>query len=66
MTTTIDSDTATRLRSILLQLARHEDEVATDAAAATPYWEPAPYAVISHRGAAHALRAEADRLLAQI
>lgn len=65
-TKTIDSDTASRLRALLLSMARHEDEVASDAAAETPYWEPTRFSVISHRAAAHALRAQADQLLTAI
>jgi hypothetical protein len=65
-TITTDSSTAIRMRSLLLQLARIEDEIATDEAAATPYWEPVPSSVTGHRGAAHALRAHADELLTAI
>jgi len=65
-TTTIDTGTATRLRSLLLQMAREEDALACDENAATPYWEPTPLSAISHRGAAHVLRAQADQLLAAI
>ncbi|MDO7868214.1 hypothetical protein [Nocardioides jiangxiensis] len=65
-TTTIDSGTAIRMRSLLLQLARDEDAIAADEAAATPYWEPVPPSVAGHREAALALRAQADELLAAI
>jgi hypothetical protein len=65
-TTTIDSGTAIRMRSLLLQLARVEDTIATDQAAATPYWEPTPSSVAGHRGAALVLRAQADQLLTAI
>ena len=60
---TIDRGTAIRMRSLLLQLARAEDAIATNQAAATPYWEPTPSAVIGHRRAARVLRAQADVLL---
>lgn len=65
-TTTIDSSTAIRMRSLLLQLARDEDALASDEAAATPYWEPVPASVVGHREAALALRAQADELLEAI
>jgi hypothetical protein len=54
---------AGRLRSILLELARREDALAADEAAATPYWAPCPSSSLGHRIAAALLRAEADRLL---
>jgi hypothetical protein len=63
MNTTTDTATATRLRSLLLQLARHQDDLASDEAAATPYWEPQPPSVLGHRSAADALRSQADLLL---
>lgn len=59
-TTTI----TTLLRARLLELARHQEELAVDEAATTPYWMPHPDTVHAHRVAADALRAEADRLLA--
>lgn len=55
--------TETRLRSLLLELARREDEMAAREAATTPYWAPCPDSVVGRRAAASALRAEADRLL---
>jgi hypothetical protein len=55
--------TETRLRSLLLKLARTEDELAAREAAATPYWAPCPTTVIGRCAAASVLRAEADRLL---
>jgi len=63
MTTTIDTATATLLRSRLLDLARRQDELAASEAAATPYWMPQAPAVHGRRTAADVLRAEADRLL---
>ncbi|TCJ30603.1 hypothetical protein [Nocardioides jejuensis] len=65
-TTPIDSRTAIHVRSLLLQLARDEDEIAADEAATTPYWEPVPASVAGHREAALALRAQADELLTAI
>jgi hypothetical protein len=56
-----DTNTASRLRAILLELARREHDRAAHAAAAAPYWSPAP-AVLGHRTAAAILRAEADRI----
>lgn len=64
MSTTTDTPTSTRLRSLLLQLARHQDDLAAREAATTPYWEPHPSSVLGHRTAAEALRAQADLLLA--
>src|SRR5215204_6227722 len=48
-TITIDTTTATLLRSRLLDLARRQDELAADVAAATPYWKPQPTSVHAHR-----------------
>ena len=64
MNTHTDEPTASKLRSILLNLARHQDNMAADQAASTPYWAPCPPSVLGHRSAAAALRAEADHLLA--
>jgi hypothetical protein len=63
---TYQSDTVTtsRLRSLLLQMARHQDDLAADELAATSYWSPCPSSAVGHRSAAAALRAEADLLLA--
>jgi hypothetical protein len=52
-----------RLRRILLDLARREDDIAHSEAAAVPYWTPQPSSVLGHRAAADALRSEADRFL---
>ena len=54
---------AIRLRQILLELARREDNIALSAAADVPYWAPHPTSVIGHRAAAEVLRSEADRML---
>ena len=58
------TDIIGRLRSVLLDLARRQDDLAAHEAAGTPYWEPCPSTVLGHRAAASALRAEADLLLA--
>jgi hypothetical protein len=67
MTTTVDTTVeitmAAVLRSRLLELACRQDELAAQEAATTPYWKPQPTTVHGHRGAAEALRAEADLLL---
>jgi hypothetical protein len=63
-TPTLDATTATALRARLLAMARSQDELAADLAAATPYWQPQPLSVQGHHAAAYALRAEADLLLA--
>lgn len=65
-TTNIDSETAALLRTQLLALARRQDDMAAEEAAATPYWKPQPTTVHGHRSAADALRAEADLLRAAI
>lgn len=57
------AQTASRLRQILLDLARRERNMAASEAAAVPYWEPLPSSVMGHRAAAAALRSEADRFL---
>jgi hypothetical protein len=54
---------AIRLRQLLLEMARREDEIARSEATAVPYWAPHPSSVIGHRAAAEALRSEADGLL---
>ena len=59
-----DTRMARQLRSILLELARREDNLAADEAAATPYWSPGPATILGHRAAATVLRVEADHLLA--
>ncbi|PVG81499.1 hypothetical protein DDE18_15900 [Nocardioides gansuensis] len=59
-----DTKTARRLRAILLELARREDDSAANEAAATPYWSPAPPTVLGHRTAAALLRNAADQFLA--
>jgi hypothetical protein len=61
--TTLDTETTTRLRLRLFELARRQDELAAEEAAATPYWKPQPATVHGHRSAADALRAEADLLI---
>jgi hypothetical protein len=58
-----DGAIATRLRQILLDLARREDDIAHTEAATVPYWAPHPASVIGHRAAARSLRFEADRFL---
>ena len=55
-------ETTTKLYSILIQLAKRQDELAATEAAATPYWATSPPTVVGHRTAATLLRAEADRL----
>lgn len=54
---------ANRLRQILLELARREDDIACAEAAAVPYWAHPPTSVGGHRAAAESLRFEADRFL---
>jgi hypothetical protein len=54
---------AIRLRQILLELARREDDIAHAEAATVPYWAPQPTTVVGHRAAANSLRFEADRFL---
>lgn len=57
------AQTTSRLRQILLDLARREHNMAVSEAAAVPYWAPLPSSVMGHRAAAAALRSEADRFL---
>jgi hypothetical protein len=59
-----DGMAASTLRSLLLDLARHQNDMAAREAASTPYWTPCPSSVRGHRGAAAVLRAEADLLFA--
>jgi hypothetical protein len=61
-THTTASTMTSRLSSVLLELARRQDDLAADEAAATPYWEPCPPSVLGRRSAAAVLRAEADHL----
>lgn len=60
-----DTGMDSKLRSILLWLARREMELAANEAAATPYWSVVPSSVVGHRAVAALLRTEADRLLAE-
>ena len=62
-THTAGSAITSELRSVLLKLARRQDDLAADEAAATPYWAPCPPSVLGRRSAAAVLRAEADLLL---
>ena len=64
MDTHTDTSTVSRIRRMLLELARGEDDLATAELAATPYWSSTPPTVIGHRDAAAALRSAADLLLA--
>jgi hypothetical protein len=52
-----------RLRQLLLELARRQDNLALSEAVDVPYWAPPPTSVTGHRAAAQVLRSEADRLL---
>jgi len=51
------------LRRELLRLARLEDDMAANEAAAVPYWAPHPPSVLGHRKAAAALRNDAGAIL---
>lgn len=62
-THTTASTVTSELRSVLLELARHQEDLAANEAAATPYWSPCPSSVLGRRSAAAVLRAEADHLL---
>jgi hypothetical protein len=62
-THTTDAAMTSELRSVLLELARRQEELAAHEAAATPYWTPCPSSVLGRRSAAAVLRAEADHLL---
>ena len=61
-THTTGSTMTSQLSSVLLELARRQDDLAADEAAATPYWEPCAPSVLGRRSAAAVLRAEADHL----
>ena len=54
------STLSARLRRILFQLAKEQDELAAREAAAVPYWRPYAGTVLAHRAAAAALRDRAD------
>ena len=62
-THTKDTTMTSELRSVLLELARRQDDLAAHEAAATPYWSPCPASVLGRRSAAAVLRAEADHLV---
>jgi hypothetical protein len=49
------------VRRVLLDLAQHEEHLATSEAAGVPYWRTLPPSVGEHRAAANVLRNEADR-----
>lgn len=55
-----------RLRAALLSLAKTEEQLAAQEAAAVPYWSPTPTSVTSRRATAAALRAEASALTAGV
>ncbi|GAA3649724.1 hypothetical protein GCM10022237_06820 [Nocardioides ginsengisoli] len=55
------TSSAANLGATLLRLARREEELAADEAAAIPYWSSCPLSVVVHRAAAALLRAEAQR-----
>ena len=59
-----DTGTTSWLRSLLLELAHRQEQLAADELAATPYWSPCPSTVLGHRAAADALRTEAELLFA--
>ena len=61
---TMDAAAAGNLRRLLIDLARRQENLASDEAAVAPYWSSTPASVIAHRCAALALRAEADLLSA--
>ena len=63
MNTHTEGTMTSKLRAILLDLARHQDDMAANEASTRPYWAPCPSSVLGHRSAATALRAEADHLL---
>lgn len=60
--TLFDAVIEARLRLLLLEMARHQEHLAYDELAETPYWSPCPVAALGHRSAADALRAQADLL----
>ena len=57
--------TSTAVRAILLKLAKSQDDLAAQAAAAVPYWTPCPPTILGHRAAANALREQADEFLSR-
>lgn len=62
-THTTDGTMTSDLRSVLLELARRQDDLAAHEAAGAPYWAPCPSSVLGRRSAAALLRAEADHLV---
>ncbi|GAB4010923.1 hypothetical protein [Nocardioides ultimimeridianus] len=60
----IETSVAGRIRALLLELARSQEDMAAEELAATPYWSSTPTTVLGHRDAALALRTAADELLA--
>ena len=65
MNTNVSAPIASALRRELLRLARAEDDQAAAEAAKVPYWAACPPSVLGHRAAAAALRADAERFLAE-
>ncbi|PVG83244.1 hypothetical protein DDE18_08060 [Nocardioides gansuensis] len=59
------TNTASKVRSILVELARREKDEAADDAAATPCCSPTPATVLEARTVAALLGAAADQLLAE-
>jgi hypothetical protein len=62
-THTTGSALTSELRSVLLELARRQDDLAAHQAAASPYRAPCPSSVLGCRSAVAVLRAEADHLV---
>ena len=56
--------TSSAVRAILLKLAKSQDDLAAQAAAAVPYWTPCPPTILGHRAAARP-REQADEFLAE-
>lgn len=59
-----DNELVAHLRTILLKLAKQQDDLGAHEAAATPSWAPCPPSVIGRRAAAAVLRVEADQAIA--
>ena len=61
----IANATTSTVPAILLELAKQQEELAADEAAAVPYWTPCPPSVSGHRAAAEALREQAERFFTE-
>lgn len=62
----ITESTNRTVRAILLELAKQQEDLAAQEAAATPYWAAYPTSVLGRRSAAAVLRQHANDVAAAV